>query len=55
MTLQHIINKREIKHLVHFTTILNLESILKHCLYSHLDWENDVVDAYINDGYGLKD
>lgn len=54
MTLQSIINNRELKYLVHFTTTLNLESILKHGLYSHLDSENDVVDAYINDGERLE-
>lgn len=54
MTLQHIIDSHELKYLVHFTTTLNLDSILEHGLYSHLDAEKDVVDAYINDTERLE-
>lgn len=49
MTLQDVIRNRGLKYLVHFTSTLNLDSILEHGLYSQLDAENDVVDAYIND------
>lgn len=54
MNIKKVIDDRELKYLVHFTTTLNLDSILKHGLYSHLDSENDVIDAYINDSDRLE-
>lgn len=44
MTIQDVINKRNIKYLVHFTRLENLDNILKNGIIPR----NDMKDEFIN-------
>lgn len=57
-SIQKIINDRDIKHLVHFTPLNNIESILEKGLYSRQFVDDNIEGAYYTDGVradGMKE
>lgn len=55
MDIQAIINNKGLKYLVHFTNVLNLDSILKNGLYSNEDLDRNKIDAHTNDEHRLEE
>lgn len=55
MDIQAIIDNKGLKYLVHFTNVLNLDSILKNGLYSNEDLDRNKIDAHTNDEYRLEE
>ncbi len=55
MDIQDVMNDKGLKYLVHFTNILNLDSILENGLYSNEELDSNKIDAHTNDEHRLEE